>query len=246
MLKLTKAQRKDRMRIECWLTQRPFRENARTKPIIPNLTLEQVLTTYVPPAIQEMGQFFTPSEMARQAFSGLNLNTEPHDILELCGGIGHLLFALLPHIQSHHVTICELNQECYLVGSRLFPWATWRWASPWDLWPELEGRFDLVLANPPFGTTCGMYDASAVCVSQRRKTERAYLSGTWPAGAQARWGSGVHRPADFYRTRTQKDGHLAGTRGRTDQHVPAFWRVSLHWHSRQRLLLPKARAVIRR
>ena len=158
MVKQTKAQRKDRERIEAWLEQKPFKENARDKdPQIPNLTREEVLELYVPRNISDGAQFYTPLEMA-EAFwvlvtSGyVNLKSGMR-ILEPCAGIGNLLAPIAGDIERMEIDVeaFEIDAEAYQVGEKLFP--TWIWwnDTPFSDYkvPRLENLFDLVVMNPP-------------------------------------------------------------------------------------------------
>jgi type I restriction-modification system DNA methylase subunit len=160
MLKLTKAQQKDRDRIEAWLKQEPFRENSRSKPEVPDLSIEEVIETYVPPDIQGAGQFFTPLIMAKAAHGYLPYYSgQPVRILEPCAGIGNLLYPFLGENANIQIDAFELERECVEIGKKLYPFANWTHACTHDHLGELEGKYDFVLMNPPFNTKRGMYEA---------------------------------------------------------------------------------------
>ena len=158
MVRLTKAQRKQRERIEAWLEQKPFKENARDKdPQVPDLNLEDVLNLYVPRYISEGAQFYTPVEMAEAfwvlALSGYVELKEGMDILEPCAGIGNLLYPIRNEIDELDLAVeaFEMETEACTVGKKLFPQAHWWKATPFDEYktPRLENKFDLVVMNPP-------------------------------------------------------------------------------------------------
>jgi hypothetical protein len=82
-------------------------------------------------------------------------------VLEPCAGIGHL-FAAVRHewwFDDESVTVdaYELEEVCVNLGRMLWPGVCWHHEIPFDTLPEITGRYDLVLMNPPFGTTRGMY-----------------------------------------------------------------------------------------
>jgi DNA polymerase III sliding clamp (beta) subunit (PCNA family) len=73
------------------------------------------------------------------------------------------------------VTAYELDQTCAQIGERLVPWATWVQENPFEHIAEIEGRFDWVLANPPFGTKWGLYSAEQICKSGATRSEYMFL-----------------------------------------------------------------------
>lgn len=93
------------------------------------------------------GAFFTPPELARS----FAIETSGADtIIDLCAGIGGLLFAALRHAPRRRMVCVEANPDYVAVGRKLIPEAEWICADVFAL-PAL-GRFDLALSNPPFGS----------------------------------------------------------------------------------------------
>lgn len=100
------------------------------------------------------GAFFTPLDLA------YHLAIEVRGcrrIIDLCAGIGSLAFAAWNPWHRGMVDDCaeivcvEVNPDYVAVGRKVMPEATWICASVADL-PDL-GRFDMAIANPPFGKT---------------------------------------------------------------------------------------------
>lgn len=157
MVRLTKAQRKDRERIEAWKEKKPFKENARDKdPQVPKFTPDEVLDTYVPQDISDGAKFYTPREMA-YAFWALGsagyLNIIPGmSVLEPCAGIGNLLYPFYDGLEDWDwvVDAYELDKEACEIGAKLFPnRVSWHNESPFEDSVQLEGLYDLVIMNPP-------------------------------------------------------------------------------------------------
>jgi SAM-dependent methyltransferase len=165
---------KNQERIEARLKGVPFRENSRDKhPQVPDLNLEDVLEQFCPPDIRGAGQFYTPLEMAAQALSYI----APFDgarILEPCAGIGNLLYPLLPDKEWIQVDAYEMEGECVQVGQKLFPWVRWHHAIPFDHLDELEGRYDFVIMNPPFGTVRGMVPGETMAQERAKRSEHIF------------------------------------------------------------------------
>ena len=177
--KLTKAQLKNLERVEAWLKGQPFKENSRDKhPQVPHLSPDDVREQWVANwNPQDTGQFFTPREMAYHvADHYLPASTSAYDwrILEPCAGLGSLI-APLPLAMQRNVTAYEASREVFDVGQRITPLATWHNSSPFEHMAEIEGLFDLVLCNPPFGTTWMMHEAYEVCKSGAGKSEHQFL-----------------------------------------------------------------------
>lgn len=158
MVRLTKAQRKQRERIEAWRDKKPFKENARDKdPQVPKLTVDEVLDTYVPEYISDGAKFYTPRDMAiafwALATSGY-VNIRPGmGILEPCAGIGNLLYPFYDALEDWDwvVDAYELDKEAGEIGKKLFPnRVSWHInESPFEDSVQLEGLYDLVIMNPP-------------------------------------------------------------------------------------------------
>ena len=101
------------------------------------------------------GAFFTPFDLA----GDFALETNGcRRVLDLCAGIGVL--SAFSHWRSQwgdrnappvEITCVEINPAYCAIGRRLTPWATWIEADVFDLDPDDFPRFDIVIANPPFG-----------------------------------------------------------------------------------------------
>lgn len=174
-MKFTKPQLKNQERIEAWLKGVPFRENSRDRnPQVPDLTLERVLEEFCPPDVKGAGQFYTPLEMAAQALAYIS----PHEgarILEPCAGIGNLLYPLLPHANRIQVDAYEMEWQCVEVGRKLFPWACWQHAIPFADVAVLEGRYDFVVMNPPFGTQRGLVSGEEMSQGRATRSEHIFV-----------------------------------------------------------------------
>jgi predicted RNA methylase len=101
------------------------------------------------------GAFFTPSALALDAalMGGCNIcsDVEQFRVIDLCAGIGTLgLAAWWRTNKRAQVTCVEINPDYCEVGRKLFPEAQWICADVNAL-PSWLGRFDVALANPPFG-----------------------------------------------------------------------------------------------
>lgn len=97
------------------------------------------------------GAFFTPPALARD----LSIEVAGPCVIDLCAGIGSLAFAAwhrhdFERASLNHVTCVEINPDYIAVGKKLLPEADWIQADVFHL-PENLGRFDCVIANPPFG-----------------------------------------------------------------------------------------------
>lgn len=104
------------------------------------------------------GAFFTPSDLALDAalMGGCNICSDCDDfrVIDLCAGIGCLgLAAWWRTNKRAQVTCVEKNPDYVAIGKKLFPEARWICGSV-DQLPADIGRFDVALANPPFGKLC--------------------------------------------------------------------------------------------
>ena len=183
--RITKAQRKDLARVFAWFQGKPFRESSRQKAQdmrVPTLMVEDVLAQYVPPCVRDSGQFFTPLDMSQALYDRLRAIgvfplTEGTRVLDPCAGIGHLFYHL-PAFMQDGVTVdaYEIERECVAFGERLFPSVSWEWEIPFEKLPDIEGRYDCVLMNPPFGDVRrGMHDAIKTNVVGARRAEHLFL-----------------------------------------------------------------------
>lgn len=98
------------------------------------------------------GAFFTPIMLARD-FS-IEVPKEGCRIIDLCAGIGALSFMAYHHgtwgEKPNEIVCVEKNPDYVAAGRKLLPEATWIEADIFDLPADL-GRFDVAIANPPFG-----------------------------------------------------------------------------------------------
>ncbi len=174
-IRLSKRELTERERVLAWLNNQPFTTSQRVKATVPVLTPAEVREKYSPLDAQATGQFFTPAAMAVAAMRGIEATGLVLDgsILEPCAGLGALLAPL--EGKQLQVTAFELNQTCAAIGARLAPWAAWTNDNPFDHLAELEGRFDWVIANPPFNTRWGMASAEEVRQSGATRSEHLFL-----------------------------------------------------------------------
>lgn len=172
-IKLTKAQHKMRERIEAWMKNEPFRENSKSKPAVPVLETQDILEQYIPTYASDTGSFFTPLEMGWELFSHASVG-EGDRVLDPCAGIGHLLYPISGW-EGIEVHAWELAMEQHDVGKRLFPNYHWRQRSAYEIIPEYEGYFDVVLMNPPFGITWATSAYESALVSKATKSEHMML-----------------------------------------------------------------------
>ncbi|WP_331726092.1 methyltransferase [Streptomyces sp. NBC_00470] len=107
------------------------------------------------------GVFFTPWEMAEH----FNLYTHGGRVLDLCAGSGRLATAHWIHRYTDirldsaaeempEIVCVEDNRDFVDFGQKVLPEATWIHGDVLDpaVWMRL-GRFDYVIANPPYGTS---------------------------------------------------------------------------------------------
>ncbi len=144
-----------------------------------SLTVREVLDRYTPPDIKGSAQYFTGLETGMAALERLRLWLPPAGqklrVLEPCAGIGHLIY-LLRFLRKHLVVDAyEVEEECVQVGRKLFPWANWQVAMPFLTMDAIEGRYDLVLCNPPIGIQRGMELARQACQGRCVRSEHVFL-----------------------------------------------------------------------
>lgn len=159
MAKLTKAQAKAHMRALEILQQDRLTEEDR----------EFVFANWQEAATHINGQagaFFTPMGLAWD----LSIDVGGERILDLCAGIGALGYAAYHRGRysrdwARKVTCVEINPDYVEVGRKLLPEATWVCA---DAFSDLShlGRFDWVIANPPFGSINGRGDFDLAIVER--------------------------------------------------------------------------------
>jgi hypothetical protein len=121
---------------------------------------EFVISNWNPAARHNVGKhsvFFTPMDMA----DALSIETGVLEakrkmrVLDLCAGIGRLSWGVLNHhslnADNIELTCLELNPDFVRVGQAIFPDANWVQGSFLnEALLSTIGRFDLVIANPPF------------------------------------------------------------------------------------------------
>ncbi|MCL4296209.1 MAG: methyltransferase [Anaerolineae bacterium] len=158
MKTLAKDQHKTNDRIMAWLEGKPYREYPEQRfPRVPDLKPGFVLQTYTPPQADMWEQFFTPLPAAQQELAHLlEGETTPGgsrelEVLDLCAGIGHLIYALNGGKPFSFMTAYEIEPLAYRIGSKLFPWVSWYNRNVFDTVDYLTNGFDLVVCNPPFG-----------------------------------------------------------------------------------------------
>ena len=171
--RLTKAQQREVLRIVHWFYGRPFRARARDKAEVPQMTREEVLERFIGRDVSGAGMYWTPIGVAEDVVGYLN-PTPDMRILEPAAGVGHLLYAMEAYGVAEVVAydICNTNVA---LGARLFPWAAWRWGTPFEELDSLRGQFDAVVMNPPFGTRRGMYAAEQWSRWGAKRSEHLFL-----------------------------------------------------------------------
>lgn len=185
MVKLTKAQRKQRDRIDAWIKQEPFKENARDKhPKVPEFTPMQLIDPengYVPLNISDGGKFYTPLDMG-EYFWNYVLSTcpMPERVLDPCAGIGNLVVWPYQYTERidqgiHRIDALELDQEAVEIGAKLFPTARWFNVSAYEHWNELQGKYDMVLMNPPFNITWATAGGDEMVRGRCKKSEHMFF-----------------------------------------------------------------------
>ena len=97
------------------------------------------------------GAFFTPYDLA----GDFALDGAGGRVIDLCAGIGVLSYFVGERARSGsrmtELTCVEINPKYCEVGRKLLPYARWINADVFD-WRALDlGRYDIAIANPPFG-----------------------------------------------------------------------------------------------
>lgn len=151
MKHLAQDQYKINDRITAWLENKPYEEYpGQRRPRVPELKPGFVLQTYTPPHPEWSEQFFTPLTAARAALAGLPDRSDI-EVLDLCAGIGHLIYALNNGQPFNFMTAYEIEERAYRIGSKLFPWVEWFNRNVFDAVDYLTNGYDLVVFNPPWG-----------------------------------------------------------------------------------------------
>ena len=144
MAKLTKQQRKAHAEAEAILTKNQITDDER----------DFVFQNWHEGATHEngaAGAFFTPFGLA----CDFALDGAGRRVIDLCAGIGVLSYII--HHRSKwgerlaEITCVEINPRYVAVGQKLLPQARWINADVFD-WRRFDlGRYDVAIANPPFG-----------------------------------------------------------------------------------------------
>jgi predicted RNA methylase len=92
-----------------------------------------------------IGAFFTPYGLARD----FALDVSGARVVDLCAGIGALAFAC--DSEGRQFTCVEQNAEYVRVGKKVMPDAIWIHSDVFGDWWQAMPRFDMAIANPPFG-----------------------------------------------------------------------------------------------
>jgi SAM-dependent methyltransferase len=178
--KLSKQQLKDNQMIDAWLDGEPFKMNSRDKsPTVPNLTPWEVRRRYTPLYPQDTGQFFSPQRIAKEfadfVAHSLCIDVTGKIIVEPSAGLAALVEWTKDFAEK--VVCYEADRKLVEIGRKIEPWIEWVNTSPFDpeYAPSLEGQFDLVLANPPYGTDWAMLEAESYCQSGAKRSEHRFL-----------------------------------------------------------------------
>jgi len=117
---------------------------------------ERVLQEYIPSwhALNHMAAHLTPPEIARALVEKVAHLIPGARVLEPCAGIGHLVEEIKRHGPGELVA-WEWDAEMAAILAMLHPDVTCAEANMWTAWQDHEAAFDLIVANPPFGDTCG-------------------------------------------------------------------------------------------
>lgn len=106
----------------------------------------------------QTGTFFTPYDMAYDVILDIGYG----DTVDLCAGIGMLMFCHLTRLRYYHMNrddklprlVCvELNKDYIEVGKRIMPEVEWIHADILNM-PDI-GKFEYSISNPPFGNIAG-------------------------------------------------------------------------------------------
>ncbi|GKW27128.1 hypothetical protein AB6D34_05125 [Pectobacterium brasiliense] len=93
-----------------------------------------------------IGAFFTPEMLSWDFIIDAGCTGR---CIELCAGIGMLLFDQYQRNRPEQITCVELNPEYVMIGQRVLPDAEWIVGDA--LQYSTNERYDVVYAHPPFG-----------------------------------------------------------------------------------------------
>lgn len=167
--KLTKAQKLANTQIMTWLQDRDIKD----------IPIREILEKYTPPDIKSSGQYFTSIEMGTVALERLRLRVptlaKKLRVFDPCAGIGHLIYPLI----FLRPVICfdayEIETECAEIGRKLFSWVHWFAQMPFVVMSGIEGKYDLVLCNPPIGIKRGMDLGKMMSETHCSRSEHIFL-----------------------------------------------------------------------
>lgn len=148
------------------------------------------------------GAFFTPLGLAWD----FSIDVGGLRILDLCAGIGALSYAMFERgsfnrsrDEDPKITCVEVNPDYVEVGRKIVPEATWICGDIFDL-PDDLGRFDWVIANPPFGKIGGKadFDLAVVELAERYADNATFIlpAGSVPWRFSGQRGYDPSRPSD--------------------------------------------------
>lgn len=165
MYKMTKIQRRDLGYIQEWI--RGERE------LDPDFVKDKYIPSYDP---LPMGEFYTPEAMVSEIM-GMLFYPKGSRILDPCAGIGAMSRQFLEaHLDwGYEVQAYELSHDAYQIFKRLYPDCKGEYADVFDRLPHLEGTFEYVVMNPPFGAVAGQETAAQVCVSGVTTSQHRFL-----------------------------------------------------------------------
>lgn len=165
MYKMTKAQRKLRGQIDMWLKGE--------MELNPDEVRGKYISTWDP---IPMGEFYTPPEIVDQA-ERLLFYPQGSEVLDPCAGIGAMIKPFLEAHESwrYNITAYELSDEAAGILKRLYPDLNAHHADVFDRLGEIEGKFNFVMMNPPFGAVAGQQAAAEKCVSGVTRSEHRFL-----------------------------------------------------------------------
>lgn len=165
MYKTTKAQRKFRGQIDMWLKGE--------MELDPDEVREKYISSWDP---APMGEFYTPPGIVDQA-EGLLFYPQGSEVLDPCAGIGAMVKPFLEAHESwqYNVTAYELSDEAAGILKRLYPDLSAHHVDVFDRLDEIEGKFNYVMMNPPFGAVAGQQAAAEKCESGVTRSEHRFF-----------------------------------------------------------------------
>lgn len=158
MYRLTKKEKRERIQVEEWLRG--------DRDLEPDFVKENYMPNCDP---SELGEFYTPLEMA--SFAASLVVWENGIILDPCAGIG----TLLEPFAGYERTAFELSNEPCKVANRLYPDLNCEHADVFDRLHQIEGKYDYVVMNPPFGASVGQMKAMEICQSGATLSQHTFL-----------------------------------------------------------------------